>query len=213
MRPLAMVDFGCSAGLNLLFDRFHFDYGRLTWGDAASPVQLHTELRGDGAPTLSAAAPSVAYRIGVDLNPIDVTDADELLWLRALVWPEHRARQSALVAAADLAEESPPHLLSGDGVAMLPGILAEVPAGLPIVVYTSFVLHQLTHEDRERFFACLRDVAAQRPLYFVSMSGTTLESQVELTTWQGGEMRRETLLECAAHGQWLRWLGRTEAAV
>jgi hypothetical protein len=24
--------------------------------------------------------------------------------------------------------------------------------------------------------------------------------------WSGGEEKRETLLECAAHGQWLRWL-------
>jgi hypothetical protein len=203
---LAMVDFGCSGGLNMLFDRFRFDYGRLRWGDAGSPVQLKTSLRNEAKLPLETASPTVGYRIGVDLNPIDVTDPDELLWLRALVWPEHKARYTALVAAAGLMADSPPQILQGDGVAMLPGILGAVPEGLPIVVYTSFVLHQLTHEERESFFSTLREVASQRPLYFVSMGGSTLLSQVELTTWREGEMHRRTLLECAAHGQWLRWL-------
>src|SRR5689334_24533794 len=53
-KPLALIDFGCSAGLNLLFDRFGYDYGPgcLRWGNKASPVQLRCELRGDAVPPL-----------------------------------------------------------------------------------------------------------------------------------------------------------------
>lgn len=204
--PLAMVDFGCSAGLNLLFDRFHIDYGALSWGDTTSPVQLNTELRGDGRPRLTEGRPRVAYRIGLDLNPIDVTDEDQLLWLRALIWPEHISRQQALVAAASLMMREPQTLLSGDGLELLPMVLANLPEGLPILVYTSFVMYQLSREMREGFLRILRDVAARRPLYLVSMDGNTLLSEITLITWQGGEQRQEKLLECAAHGQWLRWL-------
>ena len=53
-RPLALIDFGCSAGLNLLFDRFGYEYApaaparqAIRWGDTSSPVQLRCELRGE----------------------------------------------------------------------------------------------------------------------------------------------------------------------
>jgi len=203
---LALVDFGCSAGLNLLFDRFHVDYGKTSWGDTASAVQLKTELRGDGLPPVAEGRPRVAYRIGLDLNPIDVTDEDQLLWLRALIWPEHIARQQALIAAAALMKREPQTLLSGDGLALLPMVLANVPDGLPILVYTSFVMYQFSDSMRARFLQILSEVAAQRPLYLVSMDGNTLLSQIKLITWQHGEMHEEKLLDCAAHGQWLQWL-------
>jgi len=37
-KPLRLLEIGASAGLNLLWDRFHFRLGDATWGDPASPV-------------------------------------------------------------------------------------------------------------------------------------------------------------------------------
>jgi hypothetical protein len=214
-RPLALIDFGCSAGLNLLFDRFGIEYHRpgvaeaasVRWGDAASPVQLRCELRGDGEPALEPGRPEIGWRVGVDLNPIDVRDAEALLWLRALVWPEHRERERTLVAAADLMRQHPQRLVAGDGVERLPGLLAEAPDDCALVVSYSFVLHQLSPEARRRFYGVLAAESRRRPVYVVSMGGYMQASKVELTTWRGGEHRRETLAECMAHGQWLRWIG------
>jgi hypothetical protein len=210
-RPLALIDFGCSAGLNLLFDRFGFEYQRpggssLRWGDAASPVQLRCELRGDGTPALQDGAPVAGWRVGVDLNPIDLTDPDALLWLRALVWPEHRERESTLVAAAGLMRDHPQRLIAGDGVELLQGLIAQAPADHALVVYYSFVLHQLSPEARRRFYSVLAEASRARPVYVLSMGGYMQASKVELTTWRDGEHTRETLAECMAHGQWLRWL-------
>ena len=42
--PLALHEIGSSAGLNLLFDRFHYHYGDTEWGDANSPVRLAPEV-------------------------------------------------------------------------------------------------------------------------------------------------------------------------
>ncbi len=206
-RPLALIDFGCSAGLNLLFDRFGYDYGpgRLAWGDTASLVQLRCELRGDAMPPLRGGAPVAGWRVGVDLNPIDVTDADSLLWLRALVWPEHREREATLVAAANLMREHPQRLVKGDGVELLPSLLAEAPADHALVVYYSFVLHQLSPGARRRFYAALADASHARPVYVVSMAGLMQATSIELTTWRNGEHQRETLAECMAHGQWIRY--------
>lgn len=207
-KPLALIDFGCSAGLNLLFDRFGYDYGpgRLAWGDAASPVQLRCELRGDATPPLQDDAPVAGWRVGVDLNPIDVTDADALLWLRALVWPEHREREATLVAAAGLMRQHPQRLIQGDGVELLPSLLAEAPQDHALVVYYSFVLHQLSAEARRQFYGALAEASKSRPVYVVSMAGQMQATKIELTTWRDGEYERETLAECMAHGQWMRYL-------
>jgi hypothetical protein len=203
--PLALIDFGCSAGLNLLFDRFGYDYGAVRWGDAASPVQLRCELRGDAVPPLQQGIPVAGWRVGVDLNPIDVTDADSLLWLRALVWPEHRERDATLVAAAGLMRQQPQRLVQDDGVALLPSLIAEAPAEHALVVYYSFVLHQLSPEARRRFYSVLADASHKRTVYVVSMAGLMQATKIELTTWRDGDYKRETLAECMAHGQWLRY--------
>ena len=53
--PLALHEIGSSAGLNLLFDRFHYRYGDVEWGDPASPVRLAPEVRGNPVPIDGAA--------------------------------------------------------------------------------------------------------------------------------------------------------------
>src|SRR6185436_15630735 len=69
-RPLALIEIGPSAGLNLLFDRYGYEYGP---GERAgrpdSPLLLRSESRGDPVPLL---VPLVASRVGIDLNPLDV---------------------------------------------------------------------------------------------------------------------------------------------
>jgi hypothetical protein len=205
-RPLALIDFGCSAGLNLLFDRFGYDYGHLRWGDSTSPVQLRCDLRGDLAPPLRPGAPVAGWRTGVDLNPIDLMDDDALLWLRALVWPEHREREATLIAAAQLMRREPQRLIRGDGVELLPSLVAEAPGDHALVVYYSFVLHQLSPEARRRFYTVLGAASQTRPVYVVSMAGFMQDTKLELTTWHDGAYKRETLAQCMAHGQWLRML-------
>ena len=51
VRPLALIDAGASAGLNLLFDRYGYDYGDgAVTGDLTSPVQIATQSRGARPP-------------------------------------------------------------------------------------------------------------------------------------------------------------------
>jgi hypothetical protein len=62
-KPLAMIELGPSAGLNMLWDRYGYDYGERGYvGNRESPVQLHCEPRGDILPPLPKTIPVVSWR-------------------------------------------------------------------------------------------------------------------------------------------------------
>jgi hypothetical protein len=202
--PLALVEIGASAGLNLLCDRFHYDYGDIgTAGDPGSPVRLHCQVMGGNHPPVQGL-PAVSFRIGVDLNPIDVFDDEATAWLRALVWPEHIERAAALQAAIDVARQEPPRVVQGDGVELLPAVLDQVPAGLTICVYHSFVFNQLPREARHRFYETLRDYAWKRPIFdisFESLPDRFMTGEIEMARSIRGEWRRAVLAVCHTHGR------------
>jgi hypothetical protein len=205
-RPLGVIEVGASAGLSLLWDRYGYRYGGgRVHGDPASPVQLACEVRG-APPPLPGRAPPVAMRVGVDLHAIDVADPAEAGWLEALVWPEHGDRRRALRGAIAVARREPPRLVSGDGLDVVPGLLAATPGEVaPCVVHTH-TLNQFTAEARGRFAAVLESVGRARELYRLSaewLGGP--RPRLELTAWRGGRAARRLLAECDPHGRWLAW--------
>jgi hypothetical protein len=149
-QPLSLIDVGSSAGLGLFPDEYAYDYGSGVIG--SSPVVLKCEVTGMTPP---AARPTVAYRAGVDLNPLDVTDRADVAWLEALIWPEQAHRRDRLRAAVAIAAADPPHLVRG-GLDAVPGLVARAPAGTtPVVCHTS-VLYQVPPAERAVFVASVR---------------------------------------------------------
>lgn len=113
-----------------------------------STVQIPCEIHDHGVP---AHLPTIVWRAGVDLNPIDPGDQDQVAWLETLVWPEHSARRDRLHAAAALAANDPPHLRQGDLLAVIPDLIGQAPEGANVVVFHSSVLAYLTPERRREF--------------------------------------------------------------
>ena len=73
---VGLIDVGCSAGLNLNVDRVGIRYSNgQSLGDPSSAVQLSSSIVGD-RPVPERAMPEVVARVGVDLDPVDVTDAE-----------------------------------------------------------------------------------------------------------------------------------------
>ncbi|MEK8107485.1 DUF2332 family protein [Micromonospora sp. M12] len=93
----------------------------------------------------------VVWRAGLDLNPLDVTDPDDVSWLDALIWPEQAHRRARLRAAAAVAAADPPLLVRGDLVDDLPALAARAPAGATLVVFHTSVLYQVPAARREAF--------------------------------------------------------------
>ncbi len=205
--PLALVEIGCSAGLNLLWGRYGYRYGAgVVYGDPGSPVQLACELRGPARPPLARTLPRVALAIGVDLAVPDVDDPDDARWLVALVWPEQHERRAALRGAIEIARAARPRLITGDGVARLPELLAAVPAGVTPCVFHTHTINQLTAEARERLSAALAAEGARRELHRVSaewLDGP--DPRLELVSWRAGRASHRVLGACHPHGRWLRW--------
>ena len=56
----------------------------------------------------------MVWRAGLDLNPLDVTDDEEMRWLELLVWPGQEHRLQTLRSAVEIARRDPPRLIQGD---------------------------------------------------------------------------------------------------
>ncbi|GAA4668947.1 DUF2332 domain-containing protein [Nocardioides nanhaiensis] len=216
--PLALVEAGASAGLCLYPDRWGY-----RWSTERGPVTLGEEpaLRCEvsGPAPLGHGPLQVAWRGGVDLNPLDVTDADTVAWLRTLVWPEHEDRRALLARAVEVARAEPPHLVRGDLLERLPSVVAEAAAHGPVVVFHSAVIAYLADDDRERFHDLMAGLVADGACHWVSNEGARVLPRVTATVpGAPGEVERAPLpfvlgLDGRAvawthgHGRAMAWLG------
>jgi hypothetical protein len=206
-RPLALVEIGASAGLNLLWDRYGYDYGvGQCYGDPRSPVRIVCEVRGTRRPPLPAMWPRVATRVGLDLHPIDVRDSDAALWLRALVWPDEVGRAKLLQEAMRVAQDHPPRLLAGNALDLLPEVLATIPSDHVPCVFHTHTLNQFPLEARARLSALLTEHAIGQDLYRVSIEWLgKMDPRLELIAYREGVTAEHSLAYCGSHGEWLEW--------
>lgn len=171
-QPLAIIEVGAAAGLCLLPDRYAYDYGTRHFspiGQVDPPIFVCNVTPNTPLPD---KLPEVAWRAGLDLNPLDVTDADEMAWLETLVWPGQDQRLARLRKAIAVARRDPPRVDRGDLSADLKQLVEQVPPGLTTVVFHSAVLNYLPSQaDRDGFAATAMDladhwIANESPLIF-----------------------------------------------
>lgn len=207
-RPLALYEIGASAGLNLLWDRYHhvYDNGQAT-GDARSPVVLECAVKTGPPLPVDAPLPPVWFRRGVDLNPVLPDDNDGKAWLRALIWPEQTDRRRILDDALELAEEADLELVAGDGVALLPDAVRDAPEDAALCVLHCFTTNQFPSDLRNRFEAVLMHSSHARTIYRLAMEyDGQPKPRITLTVYDKGRSGSEVLAVCDAHGAWIAWL-------
>jgi hypothetical protein len=220
---IGLIDVECSAGLNLSVDRVGITYSDgQSLGDPSSLVQLSPSVVGD-RPIPALAMPQVAARVGVDGDPVDVTDADDARWLRACLPPDQPERAARLEAALALAAAAPPLLLKGDAVEVLPDAFAHVPAEALPVVTTTWALSRFSLESRLRFLHRLDEAAAGRTVAWVSAEGVGVapaiptlgdrrafgHSTIGVAVFDRSALRAEAVGRCWSQGRWLEWLAES----
>lgn len=230
-RPLALVELGPSAGLNLFPDRWHVAYVRdgsvvAETGPSGSSVRLTAELRGPLAPT-SFALPPIGIRTGVDPSPIDASDPERSRWLRACVWPDVPERPQRLAAALDVVAAAPPPLVRGDAVTDLAPLVATVPGDSFPVVLSTWALAYVAAEGRARVLDALDALGATRDLALLTLeeprftpwldepdplveeyyaAGDGTPTMLGLRVWRDGVATSMPLAMTHPHGRWVRWL-------
>jgi hypothetical protein len=206
-QPLSLVEAGASAGLNLLWDLYRYDYGEgRKFGNPASPVEITSALRGDLRPDIPNKFPEVAFRLGIDLNPIDLHDDEEVFWLRALIWPEHRERVEQFRQAVELARQQQPTLVKGDILELLPEVLPQVPEGTALCIYHTATINQLSIEERGILSALVSEHARRRDIYWISMEGLGGPPPLlQLVSFEGGLITKTLLGYADYHGRWIEW--------
>ncbi|HEY1175373.1 MAG TPA: DUF2332 domain-containing protein [Phytomonospora sp.] len=208
-QPWALLEVGASAGLCLYPDRYRYRYGGRTVGDPASPVLLECAPEGDVP--VPDGVPRIAWRAGLDINPLDITDDDVLRWLSALVWPEQEHRRARLHAAAELARKDPPRLVRGDLLTDLPALAAQAPADATLVVFHTSVLCYVKDADAREGFA---DLARSLPGHWISNEDADVfpSHAVPVTAPDGGPEPQVVALDgravalAGSHGQSVKWL-------
>jgi hypothetical protein len=208
-QPLALLEVGTSAGLNLYPDRYAYRYGAATLG--TSPLVLDCDATGLTPPT---RLPTVAWRGGIDLNPLDVTDPADLSWLLALTWPEHEHRRTRLRLAADILATDKPHLVRGDLVDDLPALAAQAPADATLVVFHTSVLYYVPAPRRAAFADLLADLLATRPGHWLACDDPAALSfdrpppAAPDDTWHNVlTLDGRPLAWTSPHGQAMTWFG------
>ena len=149
----------------------------------------------------------IAWRAGLDLNPLDVRRDDDVRWLSCLVWPGEGDREQRLAAAIASARRDPPVVHRGDLLTDLPALAARAPAGATLVVYHSAVLAYVAPGQRLRFADTVRGVAD----VWLSNEGPGVVPGLAVPDCQDDPFvlardGRTPLALADGHGTWLRWL-------
>jgi len=207
--PLHLIELGPSAGMNMLWDRYGVRY--LKDGAAAAEIApdaaltIECTLRGDLLPP-SGATPHVASRLGLERNPVDLSDAANRDWLKALVWPDHLARFRQLERALSLYVPGSAPILEGDALELLPDALARAPANETLCVYHTMVTYQFSDAAREALDNLLIAASLRRPLWRLSLEGTIKgDNPLILHRYRDGLRDKQTLALCGPHGTWIEW--------
>ncbi|WP_277959124.1 MULTISPECIES: DUF2332 domain-containing protein [Frigoribacterium] len=154
--PIALIEVGASAGLCLGVDRYGYRSGDRSWGDPSSTVQLGIDVVVEGAARSEAELPTaplpeIVWRAGIDLDPVDVRDPDQVAWLATLLPPERADRRDLLGRAVALARTAPPRVVAADAVDGLAPLAAEAPTGVTLVVVSTGTLVYLPGRRRQAF--------------------------------------------------------------
>src|SRR5215471_5182202 len=162
-QPLALLEVGASAGLCLIPDRYGYDYGRVRvmprpgWDGHGLVFPCEAN---DAAP-LPLEMPTIAWRRGLDLHPLDVCSQQDVDWLETLVWPDDIQRTERLRAAIETTAADPPAIVKGDLVENLAVAASSAPKNATLVIFHTAVLGYVSDQsDRERFAEIVRDLGA-----------------------------------------------------
>ncbi len=203
--PLALVEIGTSAGLQLLWDQYGYSYGSGSlYGKEASTVQIVSEIRGEGTPLLPLNSPPVGTRVGIDLKINDLSDEQDFLWLNALIWPEHKNRRRLFEKAAAYVLDQDIKFIEGDGVEWLSRISGRIPPNQTLCIFHTHVANQMSPLTNNRLLDTIKEIGKNRNIFHIY--NNIQDGKLHLDYYLDEEESLNTIAETDDHGSWFSWL-------
>ncbi|MFE3573093.1 DUF2332 domain-containing protein [Lysinibacillus sp. NPDC059133] len=204
-KPLAFIEIGASAGLQLGMDQYNYCYNQqLHINNSNSDFVLSSENQGQPLPASITNAPVVCQRVGIDLNPIDIHNEEELQWLQALIWPEHQERRLLLNQALPILKELDLQLIKGDAIKLIKEISRDINKDAILVVYHTHVANQIPMELRLELMEQLKEISMERSLYHCY--NNLFDMQLHQDFIDQGEIESIRIMERPdGHARWFKW--------
>ncbi|MEO7148101.1 MAG: DUF2332 domain-containing protein [Terrimesophilobacter sp.] len=212
-KDVAMLELGASAGLCLYPDRYSYRYADGNWlHPEAGPSTVQLTADTSGPVPVPSRLPSIVWRAGIDLDPIDVSDPNGALWLQTLIWPEQHRRRQRVEAAASLVRSDPPTLVRGNAIDELAALAAQAPKSTVLVILTSAMLVYLPYLERMSLVEAIRGLSAQ----WISLDGVGVLPEVDARAAEtyAPDLKRgqftlsldgAPLATVGPHGQFVNW--------
>lgn len=207
-RPIVLSEPGASGGLNLMWDRFAVEAGGTRLGADDAVLTLSPEWEGALPPL---RYPQVVDRSGVDLNPLNPKQDEDLLRLMAFLWPDQPFRLDLTRAAASVLNVE---VDRGDAITWLEQRLNSVPSGHMHLIQNTVAWQYFPEEDQARGIALIEAAGAkateETPLAWMQMEtdGDTtgaVGAALTLRIWPGDKTMH--LGRADFHGRWIKWSG------
>lgn len=154
-RPLALVDIGAGAGLNLIGHHLP-----IIWTDV-----------GTGKHLPCATSANIVARLGFDMRPLNVQNEDDVRWMRACIWAgdtERLARFEAAVEALRAASTRPsPPTVERLTASLVPERLSAFAERLPertlLLAYQTLVRGYLEPTEADSYREGMMELLRRRP--------------------------------------------------
>ncbi len=208
--PIALLELGASAGLNLRWDHVSLDLGsrRLGPKDAGltQTLTLTPDWQGDLPETTTL---NITSRKGVDLNPLDPTQYLDRLKLLSFIWPDQPDRLARMRAALDLATTFPVKITRSDAIDWLAEELQNPREGVLTIIYHTIAWQYFPQERQIAGKALIEQHGAKAtttsPLAWLSMEndGIGPGALLQLRLWPGDVL--VPLGRADFHGRWVTW--------
>jgi hypothetical protein len=206
--PIMLSELGASGGLNLMWDHYALRLGDRVLGPAVPALTLAPDWTG---PAPLGPTPVIADRAGVDLNPLNPAQPEDLLRLTAYLWADQPHRMALTQAAAAVMDAA---MARGDAIDWLQNRLPQQPAGQMHLIQHTIAWQYFPAEVQARGRALIEAAGAEatpeRPLAWLALENDgdatgRVGAALTLRLWPGDLTL--ALGRADFHGRWVHWAG------
>ncbi|WP_373605002.1 DUF2332 domain-containing protein [Bacillus sp. AFS017336] len=206
-KPISLIEIGTSAGLQLLWDQYKYSYNlsEELYGKLTSKVLIQSEVKDKTPAMLSLldTAPPVVDRYGIDLHINNLSNEEDYLWLKALIWPEHIERRELFEKAVNCMKENEINLIEADGVKIIPEVVKQLSNDSILCIFHTHVANQIPVEGKQSLLQTVEDISKKRDVFH--LYNNIWDRKLHMDYYIDGIKYEKVVGETEGHGKWFEW--------